>query len=206
MHMSSSVIHMSNSRHAHEQFGLSHEQLGLSHEQLILSHEHFGPFFDPHRQRCRAVPHLFFPRPRRRASRISLTNTKSTMAECNVVVVDLVSITTDDDDSSSSSIDCFSDSFVMAFDNHGEAFVRNKVTIVDMDDETTSRPADQRQCFVTPHRGRSRSETEHDELDDEWKLIEKWMDQENNRQANSGSATPSFLPAASVTATWVGIR
>jgi hypothetical protein len=76
---------------------------------------------------------------RRRTSRTSLTNTKSTMAECNNVVIDLVSVTTDDDDSSSSSVDSFHDSFVIAFDHHGGAFVRNKVTIVlDTDDETTT--------------------------------------------------------------------
>jgi hypothetical protein len=62
------------------------------------------------------------------------------MAECNNVVIDLVSVTTDDDDSSSSSIDSFYDSFIIAFDQHGGAFVRNKVTmIVDTDDETTGR-------------------------------------------------------------------
>jgi hypothetical protein len=130
MGMSSSVFHMSNSRHAHEQFGLS---------RIILSYAHFGPFFDPHWQRCRGVPHLFFPRARRRTSRTSLTNTKSTMAECNNVVLDLVSVTTDNDDSSSSGIDSFCDSFVMAFDQHGETFVRIKVTMIDTDDETTSR-------------------------------------------------------------------
>jgi hypothetical protein len=61
------------------------------------------------------------------------------MAECNDVVVDLDSVTTDDDDSSSSGIDSFHDSFVTAFDHHGGAFVRNKVTIIlDTDDETTT--------------------------------------------------------------------
>jgi hypothetical protein len=110
----------------HEYFGLSHEYFGLSHEYFGLSHEYFG------------LSHEYFglsnwarpvPRP--------WTNNKSTMAECNNVVIDLISITTDDDDSSSSSIDTYYDSFDLGIDHHGEVFVKDKVIIIDMDDETT---------------------------------------------------------------------
>jgi hypothetical protein len=55
-------------------------------------------------------------------------NNKSTMAECNNLVVDLISVTAEDDeDDDDSSVGLHFDLFAPECDNHGEVFVRDKV-------------------------------------------------------------------------------
>jgi hypothetical protein len=107
--MSNSVIHMSNSV-----IHMSNSVIHMSNSVLSFP-----------RARPRPVP------------RGPRAEQKSTMAEFNKNdVIDLISMSTDDDDSS---IDSYYDSFVLQLLDNGGVLVRDKVIMIDMDDETTSR-------------------------------------------------------------------
>jgi hypothetical protein len=109
IHMSNSVIHMSNSV-----IHMSNSVIHMSNSVLSFP-----------RARPRPVP------------RGPRAEQKSTMAEFNKNdVIDLISMSTDDDDSS---IDSYYDSFVLQLLDNGGVLVRDKVIMIDMDDETTSR-------------------------------------------------------------------